>query len=86
MATYHRRWSLLQGGADEDVRPLLQAEMSAGTTAILNVPLFSLGKEEKKEQSGGKGGGESTPLVPASSAEEETTVGNAPTVTGTLLH
>ena len=69
-ATYHRRWSLLQGGADDDVKPLLQAEMSAGTTAILNVPLLSLAKEEKKEQSGGHGGGSSTPLVPASSEDE----------------
>ena len=44
--------------------------MTAGTSAILNVPLLSLTKEEKKDQSGGQGGGDSTPLVPASSEEE----------------
>ena len=69
-ATYHRRWSLLQGGADEDVRPILQAKMTDGTSVILYVPLLILAKEEKKDQSGGQGGGDSTSLVPASSEEE----------------
>ena len=44
--------------------------MTAGTSAILNVPLLSLAKGEKKDQSGGQGGGDSTPLVPASSEDE----------------
>ena len=68
-ATYHRRWSLLQGAEVTDAKPLLQAPSGTGVLSILDVPE----KEAATEQAPAteRHSAMATEAVPAVSSEEE---------------
>ena len=68
-ATYHRRWSLLQGAEVVDAKPLLQAPSGMGVLSILNVPL----KEDATERATAaeRSSAKTSARAPAVSSEED---------------
>ena len=66
-ATYHRRWSLLQGAEVTDAKPLLQAPSGMGVLSILDVPERPAEQTPATEQRSAM----ATEAVPAVSSEED---------------